>query len=113
MIGVLGVGGASILLPFEPGIARASASPVSPSFDDAPARIVTPEVTPAPRMDGQLFHQVLRGLAEGRAVMGTVVQEISTATGELLGTFLAGAKSFASNSGDGPGGRSPRLQGRR
>ena len=143
VIGVLAVKGDSISPSFVLGIARASVSPVSPSFDDAPTRIVTPEATPAPQtppvpgeipvpqavgprasysvalasyrgrslaaahrdalaaaapehlfvlapvmVNGRLFHRVLGGLAEGRAEMGPVVREISTATGESSSPWL-------------------------
>ena len=39
-------------------------------------------------VNGQLFHRVLGGLAEGEAEMGTVVQEISTSTGNPSSPWL-------------------------
>ena len=131
VIGVLAVTSDAISPRFASGVARASGSPVNPSFEDAAARVVTAAEFPAPHVvgprasysvalasyrgrslavahrdalaaaapehlfvlaplmvNGQLFHRVLGGLAEGEAEMGTVVQEISTSTGNPSSPWL-------------------------
>ena len=52
VIGVLAVTSDAISPRFASGVARASASPVNPSFEDAAARVVTAAESPAPQVVG-------------------------------------------------------------